>query len=175
MSAVAPTWRLRVWTRFLAPVDDVWRLKTELAFARKEFWPYFDFRPDDPDGLLQTIRGAGRGEFPATLWPWGVSWTTRVVESKPAEHFVDRSQNALFDFFEHHHLFEPTDDGTRYIDDVRFTPASSLPEQLAARMTRRLFVHRHAQASKHLPHDKRATGVAMLRQVLPEEAEALAG
>lgn len=169
-------WRLRVWTRFLAPVDQVWQVKTDMAVARREFWPFFDFKVDDPHRLSRAVRfGLVPETFQARLWPWPVAWQTELVEAIPGQRFVDRSQNALFQAFEHRHLFEASEDGSRYIDDVRFTPADGLPQRLAARLTARLFVHRHRQAAGQLPHDERATGVAMLRQVLPDEPEPAAG
>lgn len=173
MSSSLPQWRLRVWTRFLAPLDQVWQVKTDLAFARQEFWPCFDFRVDDPDGLRDAVRGgdAPRG-FEARLWPWGLRWHTELVESVPMQRFTDSSRNRLFASFEHQHIFEATADGTRYIDDVCFAPAPGLPPRLVARLTARLFAHRHKQAGKHLPHDERATGVVVLREVLPDEGRA---
>ncbi len=162
-------WRLRVWTRFLAPCADVWREKTDMAFARQEFRPLMDFRPEDPEGLRAAVVEGRPGRFRARLWPLGVRWESEIVESLPGVRFVDRSSNRLFAVYEHHHLFEPTADGCRYVDDLLFSPASGLPPKLAARLTEKLFVHRHRQAARHLPHDPRAMGVSVLRQVLPEE------
>lgn len=173
MSASPYRWRLRVWTRFLAPVDEVWKVKTDLGPARQEFWPVFDFRVDDPQRLYRAVRqGLAPETFQARLWPWPVRWQTELVEAVPGRYFVDRSHdNALFKAFEHRHLFEPTEDGTRYVDDVRFTPADGLPDRLSARLTARLFAHRHHKAARHLPHDERATGIVVLREILSDEGE----
>ncbi|RME20850.1 MAG: hypothetical protein D6798_19520 [Deltaproteobacteria bacterium] len=164
-------WRLRVWTRFLAPCEDVWRAKTDAGIAHDEFRPWLDFRPDDPDGMQRAVVEGRPGRFPARLWPLGIEWVTEIVESVPGVEFVDRSRNRLFSEYEHHHVFEPTTDGCRYIDDVRFVPAPGLPSRLVARLTERLFVHRHRRAARHLPHDPQATGVSVLRRVLPDSPQ----
>ena len=175
MPTAAPAFRLRVWTRFFAPVERVWELKTDLARVREEFRPWMEFRPQDPEALCRAVRSGQTGRFPARLWPLGISWTTELVEARPTERFVDRSQNLLYAAFEHRHVFEPADDGCRYVDDVTFTPAAPLPAGLVARMTAAMFGHRHRQSARHLPHDARATAIVVLRQVLEDEGPAELG
>lgn len=166
------TFHLRVWTRFLVPVEEVWQLKTDRAWIEAEFAPH-RFRLGG-DGSLDRLEGvtlplrvdssiAFFGVLPA------VSWPTELVEWVPGERFRDRSSNRLFREFDHVHHFERTPDGCRYIDAVTFTPA--LPAQkLTAILTRRLFLARHRAAARRLKADPQATGVGVLRVLVEAES-----
>lgn len=167
MSAPPPTWRLRVWTRFLAPPDQVWALKTDPDRLAQELWPLV-LRFQDRAAVAQALQQGRPGRFPARLYPPGLRWVTELSEVVPGQRFVDRSQNLLYRDFEHRHLVEPAQDGTRYVDDVRFTPAGPWPGLIVA-LTRLSFQSRHRRAARLLPHDPRATGVVVLRQVLEHE------
>lgn len=161
------TFHLRVWTRFLAPVEEVWRLKTDLGQIAAEFAPLLSFRlPKELSGLsADAPPPMPLGPLPARLGPPGLPllpWPLTVAEVDPRRRYVDTSANALYRDWRHEHRFEPTPDGCRYIDAVTFTPA--LPAQkLAAILTRRLFLHRHLRASRLLPADPQATAVGVLR------------
>lgn len=165
------TFHLRVWTRFLAPVADVWRLKTDPARVEEEFRPH-RFRLGDPAALTRAVAGEVPTHVDASLafagLPVALAWPIELVEAVPMERFRDQSSNRLFRDFDHLHLFEPTSDGCRYVDAVTFTPA--LPAQkLTAILTRRLFVQRHRAAAAHLPADPQATGVGVLRVLVEAE------
>lgn len=163
----APHWRLRVWTRFLAPVDQVWALKTDPERISDEFRP-LRFVVDDAAGLRAALASGGEGEFHARLWPLGLSWPIRLSEVEPGRSFVDRSQNALFQTFEHRHLVEATQDGARYVDDLLLCPTAP-GAAMKVELVRRLFERRHRRAARHLPHDPRATAIVVLREVLEHE------
>lgn len=160
------SFRLRVWTRFLAPLDEVWRVKTDPDAISAELQPHFFRIADDSRPLLSAVEPP---ELPVQLGTsfrlYGLvplAWPTRIEEYEPRRRFTDTCTNALYRHFRHTHLFEETPDGCRYIDDVVFTPA--LPTQkLAAILTRRTFETRHVNAARLLPSDPQATGVAVLR------------
>lgn len=80
----------------------------------------------------------------------------------------DKLLTALCGDLQHDRFFEATDDGTRFVDQLTFTPASA-GNELIARAVRRVFVRRHRGSARSLPSDDRATGVAVLRQVLEHE------
>lgn len=166
------TFHLRVWTRFLAPVDDVWRLKTDPAALAAEFRPYWSFRVKDAEAHARAFAEGRASEVEGRLcprgWPVGLRWPLRVEAVEPGVSYRDSSANRLYTRFEHTHLFEPTPDGCRYVDVVTFTPA--LPAQkIAAILTRRFFVHRHHVAAARLPADPQATGTSVLRVLVEQE------
>ena len=48
---MATTFHLRVWTRFFAPLEDVWALKTDPAAIQAELQPWSSFSIKDGDAL----------------------------------------------------------------------------------------------------------------------------
>ena len=164
----ATTFRLRVWTRYYSPIDEVWAVKTDPSFMKAELRPYVQLSVDDADALMDAVRGGRPLRTDARLLPFGLGWPIELVESIPGESFRDTSTNAIFSRYEHSHIFQSTVDGCRYIDDVVFTP--SLPaSKMTAILTRRLFVHRHRVASERLPADARTVGTSVLRVLLEED------
>ncbi len=166
------TFHLRVWTRFLAPPDQVWLLKTDPAALAAEFRPFLSLRVGDPRPLADAL---DRGE-PATVdarlcprgLPFGVRWPIHLRGGTRPTVYTDASENRIYSRFEHEHRFEPTSDGCRYLDAVTFVPA--LPaSKLVAILTRRFFVHRHTVAARRLPSDPQATGVSVLRVLVEAE------
>jgi ligand-binding SRPBCC domain-containing protein len=154
--------KLRVWTRFYAPPDDVWRLKTDPKHLQAEFRPYFYLHVPDSKGLVEAFAAGAPGHFDGRLIPPGVSWPIELETVERPSRYADSSSNALFPMFQHDHRIQTTDDGCRYIDEVIFS--TSLPAQkLVAIMLQRLFVHRHRVAARKLPTDLKATAVSVLR------------
>jgi ligand-binding SRPBCC domain-containing protein len=157
------TFHLRVWTRFLVPVEEAWawrvgQLPAELGPWRERFAlgggsvPEAELPP----------------EVTTKLGPVGPSWPVRVTAIEPGARWLDTSENALYARFSHEHLFEPTPDGCRYVDAVTFTPRGRA-QKLAALLTQRIFQQRHRAAAKVLTADAQATAVSVLR-VRVEEA-----
>ncbi|MDG1484407.1 MAG: hypothetical protein P8R54_32755 [Myxococcota bacterium] len=166
----ATTFRLRVWTRYFSSPEQVWAVKTDPACLAAEFRPWLSFSVDDPEGLFSTIRSGGSAETHARLLPLGIRWPISLTCSAPGAEYADTSENVLFSRFEHTHVFQPTPDGCRYVDDVIFTPA--LPaNKLTAILTRRLFVHRHRIAAGRLMADERTIGTSVLRVLLEEDED----
>ncbi|MFN9737158.1 MAG: hypothetical protein ACK59R_01230, partial [Pseudomonadota bacterium] len=62
------TFHLRVWTRFLAPVEDVWRLKTDPVRISEELSPYASFPIQDDAALARALTTGAPGELTASLW-----------------------------------------------------------------------------------------------------------
>lgn len=170
------TFHLRVWTRFLAPVEDVWALKTDPDAIMAEFRPLHSFVLKDADAVRRALGGAVPTEIAASLRLGRlipIAWPSRVEAAVKGESFRDTSTNALFSRWEHDHVFEVTPDGCRYLDAITFT--STLPAQKAtAIVVKRLFEHRHAVAAKRLPTDPEATAVSVLRVLVEAEDEAAA-
>lgn len=152
------SFQLRVWTRFLAPVEDVWRLKTDPKRISEEFSPLASFR-------LIGDSFHGVGSYKARFGPPGLpmmEWPVELEVWEEGVRFVYSSKNLLYAAFRHEHSFETTPEGCRYIDEVQFT--SKLPAQKAAAiMLQRLFQHRHRVSARHLPSDPQATAIAVLR------------
>jgi ligand-binding SRPBCC domain-containing protein len=170
---MATTFHLRVWTRFFAPLEDVWALKTDPAAIQAELQPWSSFSIKDGDALRRALGGDVPVDLSASLrlgQILPVSWPIHLASVVKHASFRDTSTNALFARFEHDHLFEVTPDGCRYVDAVTFT--SKAPAQkLFAIGLQRHFQHRHAVAAKRLKTDPQATGVAVLR-VLVEAKDA---
>ena len=160
------TFHLRVWTRFFAPPDRVWALKSDPAAIEAEFPLWAPFSLGDKAALAAAI-AAGQGELRGRLGP--LPWPLRLVGVQPGQSFEDRSENALFSRWEHVHTVEPTPDGARYIDAVTFTPALPGPKFVAIGV-KGLFVARHRAAARHLPADALTVGVHVLRVLIEDEA-----
>jgi ligand-binding SRPBCC domain-containing protein len=156
------TFHLRVWTRFFETQERVWDVKTDPAQLAKEFPWGLGISLAKPDLLARAFSDARPCELPATLGFMRLAWPLRMEAIEPHRRFRDSSENALFSRYEHEHLFESTPDGTRYIDKLIFQPAVPAAKLLAI-ATRRLFVHRHQVAARHLRADARTIGVSILR------------
>ena len=164
------TFRLRVWTRYSEPVAAVWAHKTTPARLAAELRPWAALRLSQGD--QQTLQAAVLEGHSAAVGAWlvppGIRWPLQLVSSVPGECFEDHSENVLFSRFEHRHVFQPTDEGCRYIDDVIFTPRGP-SAKLVALSTKWLFVHRHRVAARHLQPDRKTVGTAVLRVLIEEE------
>ena len=162
-------WRLRVWTRFLATAEDVWRLKTDPTALSDEFrpWVWFTMSSADQAKLASIMREPeGAGSVHARLWPSGIRWDMDIEVLEPGSAYRDRSTNGLYQQWEHTHRILPASDATVYVDEVRFIPALPRSKWLAS-MTRRLFEHRHYRSSKRLPAEPGTVGVSVLRLDCP--------
>jgi ligand-binding SRPBCC domain-containing protein len=171
---MSTTFHLRVWTRFLAPLDDVWALKTDPFALAAELRPQLGLSLTDDDALARVRAGQAPADLQASLrlggLPPGVAWPIHVESIVPRVRYRTTSKNALFARYEHDHLFEETPDGARYVDAITFT--STAPAQkLFAILTKRLFEHRHRVAAGRLPTDPQATGVSVLRVLVEAEEE----
>ena len=171
---MARGYHLRCWTRFRAPLEQVWALKTDPESLADEFRPWMSLDAPDLEAARRLLRGEGTpgtiasrlrlaGRLPGPPWPLHVE----MVE--PMTRYVDTSTNALFSEWHHEHLFEVGQSAVRYVDAVTFTPSERFPGPLTARLTERLFIHRHRRAARRLPTDERATAVSMLRVLVERE------
>jgi ligand-binding SRPBCC domain-containing protein len=161
------TFHLRVWTRFFEPPERVWALKTDPAALAAEFPAWAPFSVGDPAAFQGALAAARPHEGAGRLGP--LPWPVALTAVQPGRGFTDTSSNALYSWWQHEHILEPTADGTRYIDAVTFTPR--LPAKLSAILTQRFFVARHQRAATRLAADARTVGVSVLRVWDPEEDE----
>ncbi len=164
------SWRLTVWTRFRAPVEAVWDLKTDPLALAREFLPWIRVEAKDVDGLRRALRQTGKGTFPGRvtgpLGLIGVAWPFSIQGTEPPRWYRDGSSNLLYADFQHEHRFEPIPGGgCRYVDEVVFTPRAG-PSRLSAELTRALFVHRHHRAARELPVEPDAVAHTWLRPAL---------
>lgn len=159
---------LQVWTRFLATPEEVWALKTDPDKLAQEFRPYsaLTMPPQDVERMRDAFRAGTSCSAEARLWPAGVRWPMHLTVLEPGRRFQDTSTNALYHFFEHTHIVQPAQTGTRYLDVVRFEPARS-PAGWFARMTQRMYEHRHRVAARGLPTDPGVVGISVLRVESP--------
>ena len=164
---------LRVSTRFLASKDRVWAHKTDVEELRREFLPWIHLSVAEPEALAAALAGQG---LPQTVdcRVWGLFWPIQVTECVPGERFCDRSDNALFEQWEHEHRFEQASDATFYLDAITFTPRWG-PPHLVARAVEALFVHRHRRAAAELPTEAKATAVSMLRELIDVQQDGSEG
>ncbi len=152
---------LRVWTRHLVPVEEVWRVRTDLdALAQSLGVPPRWVEGGVPIDVTGPRETTLRVRVPGGLGLPG--WPMRLEEVEPGVRYVDTSENAWFRAWRHEHLFEPTPDGCRYVDAITFAPAGPAPE-LAARALRGVVIRRHRWFARRLASDARATGTAVLR------------
>ena len=161
-------WRLKVWTRFLASPEAVWRLKTDPIDLAKEFWPWvwLSMSTSEQASLSDALSSDdGVASVTTRLLPTGMRWDMDVEVLEHGVAYRDRSSNRLFRKWEHTHRLFPASDATLYVDDVRFVPAKCA--KAVASLMRRLFEHRHRRSAKMLPAEQGSVGVSMLRLDVP--------
>ncbi len=164
---MSTTFHLRVWTRFFAPPEAVWALKSDPVAIEAEFPLWAPFSIGDKAALLAGLGGALPVSMQGRIGP--LAWPYTVDELEPGRRFRDVSTNALFSRWEHQHIVEATPDGARYIDAVTFTPALPGPKFVAIAV-KQLFVARHQAAARKLPADALTVGVHVLRVLIEDEA-----
>ena len=113
---------------------------------------------------------SGTNQTRLALLPWPIE----LSEYEEGVSYCDRSENALFEDWEHHHQLQPASDAVRYLDAVTFSPRWG-PPWLVARLVEALFVHRHRRSATKLPTDARATGVSMLRELMEASSDGTEG
>ncbi len=162
-------WRLTVWSRHRASLEEVWARKTEPLDLREELLPWLRITVEDVDGLRRALRETGTGTFAGRVTgPLGIlgfDWPFEIRGTRPRRWYRDASRNLLLAAFEHEHRLEVTGDGlVRYVDEVTFSPAFG-PGRLTGEVLRALFVHRHHRAARVLPVDGAALGRSWLRRL----------
>lgn len=160
-------WRLTVWSRFVAPEDQVWAHKTDPLTLQHEFPPWLRIHVSNIEGLRRAIRETGTGTFPGRITgPLGIigmKWPFEIQATRPPRYYRDGSVNAVYGKWVHEHRLEPTPIGmVRYVDDVRFEVKFG---RLGAELTRQLFIERHRRAARFLAADSRAVGRSWLRRL----------
>ncbi|MCP4915406.1 MAG: hypothetical protein GY913_00650 [Proteobacteria bacterium] len=158
-------YHLRVSTRFFAPLEDVWRAKTDVDKLEDELHPWLRARIDQ-DKLQRGLRGEDVGPVDIRFMFLGVipapAWELNLTEFRERQEFVDVSENAVFSQWEHRHIVQQTDDAVRYLDAITFTPRRR-PTRWVARFVEELFIHRHKRTARHFETDARATAASFLR------------
>ena len=163
---------MKVWTRFLTSPEEVWNLKTDPESLRNEFrpWVWLSMSVHHQDTMSTALSDPGGvAQVSARLWPSGMHWEMNIEVVESGRIYRDHSSNSLYKQWDHTHQILPASDGTLYLDDVRFIPATPAPKALA-RLTRSLFEHRHRRASRRLPVEQGSVGVAVLRLDCPSGA-----
>ena len=158
---------LRVSTRFYAPLEEVWKAKTDVDHLEAELHPWLRATLDK-DQLRAGLRGEGiPRSLPIRFWGLGVvplpEWPLELVEYEDNKRFVDTtSENPLFHEWEHRHNIQEASDAVRYWDEITVSPRYG-PPRLVARTVERLFKHRHRKTAEKFDTDARATAIAQLR------------
>ena len=169
-------YHLRVSTRFFAPLEDIWRAKTDVDQLEDELHPWLRARLDR-EQLQRGLRGESVGTIDIQFMALGLipapAWPLELTEFRERQEFVDTSENAVFEQWEHRHIVEQGQDAVRYLDAITFTPRRK-PTRLVARFVEELFIHRHKRTAARFDTDSRATAVAFLRTdpVLEDEGNA---
>ena len=163
---IRPVYRLRVSTRHLAPVAELWARKTDPAAVMQEFPVWAPFRINRPDAISAAVaEGAPRLRVPARVGP--VPWESTVWVVEPGRSFANVGTSALFTLFHHTQSLQETGNGTHVLDDIWFTPTRG--GDFFAGMVTRVFVARHRRAAEAIPADSHSIGHAVLRHVLEDE------
>ena len=147
---------LRVWTRFLASPDDVWRQVVDPAHAGAGWGPLLR-RPGYP-----AFGEDGDAAFRCAGLPVGVSWTVRTTERVEGARWSTEVTSPLFADFAHERVVEAIPDGCRALDLYTFTPRGPAPKA-AAVAVQRMAVRRHRALARSLAADPQATAVSVLR------------
>lgn len=161
------TYNLRVWTRYLESPERVWQSKTDLDRLAAEFEPLGSMTVSDNNRaeMEACFRQAdSRAHVELCIGPFGFRWPMELELIEPGLAYSDTSKNRLYSEWHHEHRIHPASDGCLYVDEVRFVPA--LPGcRRWARMTERLFQHRHRRTARWMKVEWGCVGVSALRVV----------
>ena len=154
---MATRFHVRVWTRFLASPEEVWRHVVDPAQASAGWEPVLQRGGYPAFGEGADVRLACVG-----LPVRGVGWAVETTEVVEGVRWVTAVTTPLFSDFTHAREVEATPDGARYLDTYTFTPAGPASKAVAIGV-QRLGVRRHQALARALAADPQATGVSVLR------------
>ena len=161
------TYNLRVWTRYLESPERVWQSKIDPNRLAAEFEPYASMAVSDEHRVAmgKAFESVGSPvQLELRVGPLGLLWPMELELIEPGLAYSDTSANRLFSEWHHEHRIHPASDGCLYVDEVRFVPA--LPGcRRWARMTERLFQHRHRRTARWMTVELGCVGVSALRVV----------
>ena len=161
------TYNLRVWTRYLESPERVWQSKTDPDRLAAEFEPLGAMTVSDKHraDMEACFRQVGnRVQLELCVGPLGFRWPMELELIEPGLAYSDTSENRLYSEWHHEHRIHPASDGCLYVDEVRFVPA--LPGcRRWARMTERLFQHRHRRTARWMKVELGCVGVSALRVI----------
>lgn len=86
-------------------------------------------------------------------------WRTEITAWEPNRRFIDSQRRGPYKLWEHEHLLEAIDGGTRMIDQVRyalpFGPLGAIAHALfVRRQVEAIFQHRNAEILKRFPRTR---------------------
>ncbi len=153
---MATRFHVRVWTRFLASPEEVWRAAVDPAWASAGWGPLLS-RPGYPP-----CGGDADAAFRVAGLPVGVGWKVQTTEMVEGARWVTEATSPLFTDFSHARVVEATPDGSRYLDTYTFRPAGPAPKAVAIAV-QRMGARRHHALARELAADPQATAVSVLR------------
>jgi ligand-binding SRPBCC domain-containing protein len=104
--------------------------------------PEYDFQILTPPPVV--MRRGTMIDYVIRIGGIPMRWRSLITDYDPPGRFVDQQLRGPYDFWHHSHRFEPTDGGTRIVDEVRyalpFGPLGRLVHALlVGRQLRKLF------------------------------------
>jgi ligand-binding SRPBCC domain-containing protein len=128
------------------PIETVFGFFAEPANLERITPPELRFRIVTPPS--KPIRVGTRIQYRLRLFGVPFGWTTLISEWDPPHGFRDEQLRGPYAVWEHTHLFEPTPDGTRIRDRVRYRlplwPVGEMVYPVVRAQLQRIFKYRQA-------------------------------
>lgn len=101
-----------------APIERVFEFFSDAYNLEAITPPWVHFRIHTPRGVA--MHAETRIEYELRLAGIPIAWRTRIVAWNPPRGFVDAQERGPYALWEHTHRFEPSGDGVRMEDSVRW-------------------------------------------------------
>lgn len=102
--------------------------------------PWMDFQILTP--LPIEMKKGARIHYKIKIRKFSLRWETEIIEYDPPYSFVDVQQKGPYLQWHHRHRFEPVDQGTRILDEVKY----ALPLGWIGQMAHKLQVRKDLEA-----------------------------
>ena len=145
--AAAPVHRLDTWLWLPRLRADVFTFFADAGNLERITPPFLAFRMLTPPPA--EMRAGTRIDYRIGLRGLPMTWRSEITTWEPPVRFADVQVRGPYGSWEHTHLFEEEDDGTRVVDSVRYTlPGPAFASAIVNRLLvapdlRRIFTYRH--------------------------------
>jgi hypothetical protein len=157
-------WKLIVWTRFRAPLQQVWDVASDPSEVAACCPPGVRWEISDPEGLRRACQHGSERVFPSRWRVAGrvIDWPVKVVEAHEGQRFTLQSDTPWFEGLVHRHRFERAIGGhTRFVDELVLAPTAA-PARVWVEAARALRVATHKRLARRLAADPETTGASRL-------------
>jgi ligand-binding SRPBCC domain-containing protein len=128
-------YQLRCEQRFPSGITETFEFFKDPRNLSRITPPWLDFSIKSADLVIET---GAQIDYRIKWWGIPLRWRTLISEYEPPFHFVDVQLEGPYRFWEHTHVFRPSEEGTLVTDTVRYVlPFGPLGRIVHAMMVRR--------------------------------------